>query len=78
MEKTITKGINYPLAVALEKAGYSILKFECVMENIYDTNRGKAVPTPVVCLKVLPSDDAKMFFIETSESDTVDLYRTET
>ena len=58
------KETGYPLAAALEKAGYSILKLECVMENVYDTERAKSVPSPVMLLKVIPSDGAKLMFIE--------------
>jgi hypothetical protein len=54
---------TYPLAEALEKAGYSILKFECVMESVYNSERQKSVPSPVIRLEVIPSDGAKMLFI---------------
>jgi hypothetical protein len=55
------------LAIALEKAGYSILKMECVVEKIYDTSNAKSVPSPVVCLKVIPSNGAKALFIDSTD-----------
>ena len=58
--------INYPLAVALEKAGYSILSLECVMKNVYDTEQGKSVPSPVLSLYVTPANGAKMLFVDNS------------
>jgi hypothetical protein len=54
---------KYSFAEALEKAGYSILKFECVLEDVYDSERGKAIPSPVMRLSVTPANGAKMLFI---------------
>jgi hypothetical protein len=63
MEDNMDKN-KYPLAVALEKAGYSILSMDCTMKNVYDSERQKSVPSPVMRLEVIPSDGAKMLFIE--------------
>jgi len=55
---------NYPLAVALEKAGYSILSLECTMKKIYDNESKKLEPSPVISLLVTPANGAKMLFVE--------------
>ena len=55
---------DYPLAIALEKAGYSILSFKGILQSIYDTEKGELVKSPVMCLKVTPAKGTKALFID--------------
>jgi len=52
---------KYPIAVAIEEAGYQILSLSCITEKVFDLDRDKAVDKPVMSIKVMPNKELKMF-----------------
>jgi len=53
---------DYPLAVVLEKAGYQILSYSCILQQVFDRKKKKAVPTPVIKLEIMTNKDSNLFF----------------
>jgi hypothetical protein len=60
---------NYPLAVALEKAGYQILSFEARAETVFNPDVNKSELRRVAHLRVISNKDAKMLFIAEKETN---------
>jgi hypothetical protein len=63
MEENMEEKIEekYPLAAAIEKAGYQILSLSCITEKIYDQDRDKSVDRPVISMKIMPNKELKIF-----------------
>ena len=65
MEENMEEKIEekYPLAAAIEKAGFQILSLSCVTEKIFDPDRDKSVDKPVISIKIMPNKEFKIFSI---------------
>jgi len=52
---------KHPIMIAIENAGFQILGFSCVAENIFDLDRDKTVKKPVLTIRMLPNKECKMY-----------------
>jgi len=52
---------KHPIMVAIENAGYQVLSFSCVTEDIYDPEKDKICKSPVLAIKMTPNKELKMY-----------------